>query len=52
MWTPWLCWTWSVQSEKCSAYGVISLLFAGYIKDENAWAGKIWQSYREENICQ
>ena len=37
------CWTWSVHSEQCSAYGVVHLLCDGYIKAENdAWAGQIW----------
>ena len=34
---------------KCSAYGVVILLYAGYIKDGNAWVGQIWQSYKEDN---
>ena len=43
MWTLWLCWAWSLHSEKCSVYDVVSLLCDGYIKAENAWAGQIWQ---------
>ena len=49
--------TWSFQwSAFCqwtvSCLGLVNLLCVGYIKAENAWAGQIWQSYREKHSLQ
>ena len=48
LWIQWLYWTWSVQWT-VFCYDVGNLLCASYIKADNAWAGKIWMSYRRGN---
>ena len=34
----------------CSACGLVSLFYPGYIKAINVWSGQVWQSYGEDSI--